>query len=1329
MSISKVLNRWLNRFYKIIAILLVSFAVLISSLRLLLPYAHNYRLDFQDYINTTYQSNVVIGSLHMDWKSSGPSMVANNVSFLQTDGVEIFIGAIDFHLDFWRSIRQLNFVTKALTLDGVKVYVNKGVVINTEKNNQQLAIVDNVTELFLQRINRFSLRDSQIIYRTEQEVQTFLISELNWLNNGDKHRAEGKVIIDGLTSNNLNLVLALEGKKLSTMKGTVYVKANKVNITPWLDKVLAIKDEDTHSSINFDAWLAINDGLIENIKVALGENQIVWQHLASIQSFNIEHGLILIENISDNQYFNFSTSELTFRSNNRAWLPLTIEVSANKNQYSGYISSIDAEGIAQLVPLFTSNKDARKLLYSLAPQGVLNDVVWQTKDSKTSVTAEFSQLGISYYQGIPSINQLSGEVLYHDQQLLMKVQSNNGEIDFKEHFIKPIPYQTLAATVSLFFQESGVLAKINDISLNSEEISLSGEVTIDARDDKPITMALLADVQNVDVKNAPHYYPELLMGPDLVNYLNKSIISGKATQAQVLFNGPLVDFPFTEQQGIFTVDAELTDATFKFDSEWSAIEQFNGNLNFTNNSMLITGRSGSLEGVDVSGVTARIDELVGAQLLEIEAGFNNTKAADVTLLMQKSPLKESVGVVLEQVKVSDNIAGTFSLTIPLEDTDNTVAKGTVVFTNNRVSLTAPEMEFEQVNGQLNFVNDVITTKNIKLNWRDLPLALNVNAETTPEHYQTNIDITADWSQALWQKQLPPLLKDYAKGPLQWQGELTLKNADDGQFKYDLLVLSDLAQTELKLPAPFEKVIDDKRSVLAKVQGNEKQSVIDAVVGKQMSFYGVLDHELVTFSRAHLILGKEDMLLPLNGFHITANLEKASFEQWQPFVVDIIDSLASFSNDEDNVQSPSLLTQPQRIRGEISQFTLLGETLDNVAFNISDEQAWWLLALSSTQARADIKFLPNWLEQGVVVEADFINLANTKTVLPSVESKSVNEQQVIPIPTKSIEEIAQENAAVAHIFNNVPPVTFSCKQCQYNGLDLGQIDFLIKREDDNTIALNNFVAKRKRNNVSFDMLWQRQADNYITSINGKLSIDDLEQEFKQLGFASLIKDSGVEATYNINWQGAPYQWNVETLNGELYTKLNDGYLADIDDKGLRIFSVLSLQSLVRKLTLDFRDIFSDGMFYSQIIAEAHIKDGVLYTDNAKMKGAAGDLSIKGNTNLSAGNLDYRMSYKPNFSASLPAIAWIATLNPVTFLGALALDEVLISKVWSEFNFELTGNINEPDLREVNRKSQNISVGRSTPPQIVDAETNIQEDNKAAEIKLPAKEVKELDKIDG
>ena len=139
-----------------------------------------------------------------------------------------------------------------------------------------------------------------------------------------------------------------------------------------------------------------------------------------------------------------------------------------------------------------------------------------------------------------------------------------------------------------------------------------------------------------------------------------------------------------------------------------------------------------------------------------------------------------------------------------------------------------------------------------------------------------------------------------------------------------------------------------------------------------------------------------------------------------------------------------------------------------------------------------------------------------------------------------------------------------------------------------------------------------------------------------------------------------------------------------------------------------------MFYKNIKGDYHIEKGVLYTDNTRMNGTAGNLYIKGNTSFNTNTLDYKMSYKPNLTSSLPVLAWIATLNPVVFLAGVAIDQVVTSKVVSEFNFELTGSVSDPNFKEVNRKSRDVSVGRSTPPKFVDnTEKDITEKDKTQE----------------
>ena len=371
------------------------------------------------------------------------------------------------------------------------------------------------------------------------------------------------------------------------------------------------------------------------------------------------------------------------------------------------------------------------------------------------------------------------------------------------------------------------------------------------------------------------------------------------------------------------------------------------------------------------------------------------------------------------------------------------------------------------------------------------------------------------------------------------------------------------------------------------------------------------------------------------------------------------------------------------------------------------------------------------------KANFVTNAETvvanNTVATENLTAAMSELDEVSVSDVSADEL-EDNSQLpninhllnAEVFANMPTIKAKCASCKYALYDFGDVSFTVERENENTLLLNKFTAKRGKTNMAFDAKWQQDEEQSSTSVKGILNSDNVAREVENIGYVSIIKDSGVEITYDVSWQGAPHDFAMATFDGDLSAKFDDGYLADVDDKGVRILSLLSLQSLVRKLSFDFRDIFSDGMFYRELKGSFTVKDGVAYTDNVRMKGTAGDLTIVGNTNLNSNELDYRMSYKPNLTSSLPVLAWIATLNPVTFLAGVALDEVITSSVIAEINFEVTGNLDNPEFKQVSKKNKNISVGRSTPPTIVD---NIPDETNPSAIEQQEQQQPEKDKTDG
>jgi len=1313
MSITSVSNRWLNRLYKTIAILLVMVAVLLSAFRLLLPYVGNYRADLQDYINENNQTQVSIGSLSMTWQRFGPVLIVNNVNLIDTEQAFVFIERIESKIDFWGSLTQQRLVSSNLVIKGANVKVDQGLWSNhaaeqsntpSQETNEDADSFTMVTNIFLNRLNKFSIHDSDIVVHNESLERDIHINNLQWLNTDDLHQAQGSIVINELSSNNVQLSLNLIGENSADLSGQIYVEANNLDITPWLDSVLAVENDNTKSDISFAVWLNVRNSAVERLQVKLNENNIQWLINQKQQKLSLGEGQLLLVKGKKAKSFRMFSTPLMLQFNEQPKQEFTVSMNKLNDMFSAYVSSVDLSLLGQIGPLITEDQGTRDLFSQLSLSGQVTDIYLASQSDDLQIVADFSSLSNQFSHGIPALENLYGNVSYAGKELFININGQEGALDFAQHFVAPISYQTLAAKLNVSFMETGWRLAVNSLDFASSELKLSAQVEVDSPNDGETTMALMADIQQGNAALAGHYYPLSLMSDSLVGYLNSAIVEGTIEQAQVLVNGPLSHFPFSDGSGIFVVDAELTDSTFKFASDWPEISDFSANLNFTNNSMMITGRKGLLSGLDVTGVRAGIDELSGEQLLKVDAKIKPSNADYIANLMDQSPLKNTVGATLEQLQISGDVSGDFSLKLPLQDVSQSVASGVINFADNQLALQTPRMDFNQVKGQLFFENEVITTNGLSLLWQGLPINLDVKGQNKDDYYDTDIVMQAIWQEDDYQQHVPDLLKKYSAGQLPWSGTLSLHQHHQEGFSYNLAISSDLAGSILHLPTPYGKKAEQENSFSVTANGQMARSTINAQLGEEMSFYGVLNHKETRFSRAHLVLGNEKMLLPMNGFHITTKLDQAKFSHWQPLISDIIDSVSEASepnhNDAQNTTSP-LFAVPERIRGTIGELTVLGQTLNNVSFNLFDKEDWWLLQLNAKETRSQLKFYPHWYEQGVDINAEFVHL--TPKINEQSEQDTLGEESEATVSDIITNDI---------VFNNIPKMSFRCDRCQIGRLNLGEVSFSVERAHDDLIKFNNFIAKRDKTVLAFSGNWRHNQQESITQFSGDLEVDSIENELNQLGYESIIRDSGGVLDFNLNWNGGPHDFEIAKSNGQFSADIDDGYLADVSDKA-RIFSVLSLQSLVRKLTLDFRDIFSDGMFYSAIEGEYQLKKGVLYTDSTEMNGTAGDLYMTGNTNLATGILDYKMSYKPNLTSSLPVLAWIATLNPVTFLAGVAIDQVIKSQVVSEFTFELTGNVSDPSFREVDRKSKDVSVGRKTPPEIVDSPVKPDKNNKSEE----------------
>ena len=144
---------------------------------------------------------------------------------------------------------------------------------------------------------------------------------------------------------------------------------------------------------------------------------------------------------------------------------------------------------------------------------------------------------------------------------------------------------------------------------------------------------------------------------------------------------------------------------------------------------------------------------------------------------------------------------------------------------------------------------------------------------------------------------------------------------------------------------------------------------------------------------------------------------------------------------------------------------------------------------------------------------------------------------------------------------------------------------------------------------------------------------------------------------------------------------------------RLFGLLTLQSLPRRLTLDFKDLFSEGFAFDEISATAEINNGIMRSNDFFMTGPAAETEIKGETNLKTETQNLRVKVVPHItdSVSLAALAGGPLAGAAAWLAQKILKDPLNKIAQSEY--KITGTWDNPI--EIDTETQSKETQTTSP----------------------------------
>lgn len=1292
-TVQRVLSFCLRQTMMLLALSVVLLATLVSLLRFGLPYAEGYKTDIEHWIAERYAAKVQIGQLSAGWQQGGPALLLQQVQVRDVEQQPVLaIAETSIRLDFWGSLRTLSLKAEHFELSGVKFTLDSHKLLQVEatpKARDNSALLEAVEQLLFRQLKNFTLVDSEVTIQSQYSPNIVIaIQQLSWRNQGARHQASGDIAIAGVTRNTSQFILDLHGDTLASSQGQLYLASQDLDVLPWFRQVLPSTKKLSRADINFQAWGDIQAGKLTRFLVLPADNRLVWQQDGQTEQLQLGHGQVIWQ--PTERGWQLATTAFRLQTQTQSWHDLQWQIQSEGGELRGAIQQLPIAAFKPLAQLLVNDIPALAPILDYQLSGRFTQLSWQVQPTDWFVSGDFLDLSSMPAADVPGVSELSGHFSASKQYIRLNIQGRDGQLRWADAFVRDTPYQQLQAQVELI-ADSNWRIVIPELTLRHPELALDAEMVLQLGEQP--ALSLLAELRGVAVEDAHFYFPTRHMPASVINYLTPALLGGQIPQARVLWHGAFREFPFRQGTGKFQALAQIDDAEFSFDVHWPRLTGLDVALLFDNAQMQITSQTGDLFGVPVgSGVEVSIADLFQADDLWVKIN-TQARAEQVKALMLASPLSESVGKTLDYLGIGGLVGAQVQLQIGLKQAGVT-ATGDVDFYSTELAIQQPAVQVEQLQGRLSFHNDKIHAERLWLQSQGVWLQTTLQGQQQDDAYQLTLLSKGEHE---FQHLLGSINQDWAalgQGRSEFDWQLSVQLPSQG-FRYQSNLLIDLTAATLALPSPYSKTAADAATLVFDLTGDEFGADIQIKYGEQLRLLARFDQARAQVTQALLSLGLPTAQLS-DGFHIEVDLPRAEVSPWLQLIQQQLEA------EDASGWWPSL----NSVRGKIAQVRLFDDVfLHQTRFDLQPMSAGWQLTVTADETKGTLRFGQPLANEGIQADIERLNLVFADQAAKELAAAELQAQLLLsPDTVEKPDYAAQEASAFAALppmpwLADLPPLRVNCQQCSIGTIALGTVQ-LKSYSDGQSWFLTDFTAQRQGHRWQITGQYQRNDLLGSSQFSGTLQSPALGQLLQDYDVSSSLVGSPAEIEFvDLSWQGAPFQFNRHTLAGQVQWEFGAGSLSDVSDGGARIFSLLSLDSLVRKLRLDFRDVFAKGFFFSKMSGSMQLQDGVSHTADTAVIGTAGDIRIQGYADLKARQLDYQMSFAPKVTSSIPVIlAWM--VNPVSGVAAFALDEVFQSaEVISNINFTVTGDFANPLVTEVKRDSKTVplpaELRRATP----------------------------------
>ncbi|SEL78630.1 TIGR02099 family protein [Roseateles sp. YR242] len=811
---------------------------------------------------------------------------------------------------------------------------------------------------------------------------------------------------------------------------------------------------------------------------------------------------------------------------------------------------------------------------------------------------------------------------------------------------------------------------------------------------------LTGHIEEVRADRVLRYLPAS-MGSDARRYVRDAIRDGTVHKVAVRMQGDLADFPFDapRSKGIFKISSQVRDLTLAyvpshpadeshpaFNSPWPAMDQLNAELIFDRASMSIRNGRARLSGVELSNVQGQITDLYHhSPVLDI-SGEGRGALADALRYVHHSPISELTSHALDNTVASGPMSLKLALKLPLAHIDDTTVKGQVLLTGNDMRLRPDAPFFAQTRARIDFDQKGVQIRGGQARVLGGDATFEGGSLTDGSmRFVANGTVTAEALRNAPELGLGPHAASVMTGQAAVRFELGINK---GQT--EIALTSSLQGIGIDLPAPLRKGADETwplkvstRAIAAPAGAQREELRVEA--GPVAAVYQRdITGESARVLRGAVAVGEKLPDLPAQGVIARAALNQFNADAWQSALPRLMGSTTTglgAGNGTDTAADSAAegAYAPSQLALKVQTLQMNGRTLNRVVAGLTHDSAanTWSASIDAEQLSGFIQVRLARPNQPGRVFARLARLSVPKTDADSVEQ--LLDSQPSSIPTL---DILVEN--------------FELK-----GKRLGRLEIEAQQQTDaRDWKLNKLLLKNEDATLSATGQWAPEAagkSTRRTDLDWKLDVVDAGKLLERMGQGQVLRHGKGTLTGQLAWQGSPLSLDYPSMTGKLKVSMDAGQFLKAEPGVGRLLGVLSLQSIPRRLTLDFRDVFSEGFAFDNVGGDIQIAKGVARSDNLRMRGLAAAVLMEGSADLAAETQDLHVLVVPEINAGGAALAY-AAINPAIGLGTFLAQWLLRKPIAaaSTEEFRVTGSWSDPKIEQLPRRALPQSAPQGTTP---------------------------------